>query len=64
MVTTSILLLDFSRKASCRKYDAFASQSELLVIETGKCVLFVRNEPPILLEGGTIAFINQDIPQK
>jgi len=59
------LLLDFSQEGQLLVSMMHSHRSlELLVIETGKCDLFVRNEPPILLEGGTIAFINQDIPHK
>jgi hypothetical protein len=59
------MLLDFSQEGQFLVSMMHSHHSlELLVVASGECDLFVRGNPPVPLEGGMIAFINQDVPHR
>lgn len=63
--STSIMLLDFSQEGQMLVSMMHSHRCmELLIVESGECDFYVRNEPPKVLKGGMIAFINQDIPHR
>ena len=64
-LSVDILLYDFAPEGQFLVSIFHSHKSmELLVVQDGRGTLFIENEPPILLESGSLVFINRGVSHK